>query len=194
MDDEREIRERIHKLDPMSSGVETRSVTDESSRQMLEAIMDQPISGSNNQSGRRMQWFLGAAAVAAVALGSFAIFGGGTDSPPLQLALGESDAMQSCIVLSADILADMPVAFEGTATGVDGEVVTLSVDEWFTDGTATSVELTAPAGFQALIGGIDFAVGTKYLIAATDGTVNYCGASDVSSPALRALYEEAFAG
>lgn len=190
--DDKEIRNRIHKLDPLASGVETRSVTDESSRQMLEAIMDQPISGSNSQSGRRMQWFLGAAAIAAVALGSFAIFGGGPDAPPLQLALGEADAMQSCIVLSAEVLADMPVAFEGTATVVNGETVTLSVDEWFTDGTATSVELTAPAGFQALIGGIDFEVGTRYLIAATDGMVNYCGASDVSSPELKAIYEEAY--
>ena len=193
--DDKELRIRIQKLDPMSSGVETRSVQDESSRQMLEAIMEQPISGTGSQAGRRMQWFMAAAAVVAVALGSFAVFGGTTPaSPPLQLALGESNAMSSCIVVSADILRDMPVAFEGTATSVEGEIVTLSVDKWFTAGDATTVDLTAPAGLQALIGGIDFEVGSKYLIAATDGTVNYCGYSDLATPELRAIYNEAFPG
>lgn len=191
--DEKELRDRVQKLDPISRGVETRSVTDESSRQMLEAVMGQPVSPASRVAGNRM-YLVWAAAVVAVVLGSIAIFGGGAepDGPPLQLALGESNALASCIAVSPEILADMPLAFEGTATAVDGESVTLAVEEWFTGGDAAIVELTAPAGLQALIGGIDFEVGTKYLVTATNGTVNYCGFSDVSTPQLRAMFEEAF--
>lgn len=192
--DDKELRNRIQKLDPMSSGVETRSVMDESSRQMLEAIMEQPISGTTGDSGRRMQWFFAAAAVIAVALGSFAIFGGAPAGPPLRLALGDSNAISSCLPVEAGFLADMPVAFEGTATAVDGEVVTLAVDEWFVGGDAETVELVAQSGMQALIGGIDFEVGTTYLVSAASGNVNFCGYSDVASPELRAIYDEAFPG
>lgn len=192
--DDKELRNRIQKLDPMSSGVETRSVMDESSRQMLEAIMEQPISGATGDSGGRMQWFFAAAAVVAVALGSFAIFGGAPAGPPLRLALGDSNAISSCLPVEAGFLADMPVAFEGTATAVEGEVVTLAVDEWFAGGDAEIVELVAQSGMQALIGGIDFEVGTTYLVSAESGNVNFCGYSDVASPELRAIYDEAFPG
>lgn len=190
--DDKELRNRVQKLDPMSSGVETRSVKDESSRQMLEAIMEQPVSGVGGDSGRRMQWFFAAAAVVAVALGSFAIFGGSPAGPPLQLSLGDSNAISSCMPVSAEFLKDMPVAFEGTATAVDGDLVTLDVGEWFAGGDAATVELVAQSGMQALIGGIDFEVGTTYLVSATEGTVNFCGYSDVASPELRAIYDEAF--
>jgi hypothetical protein len=88
----------------------------------------------------------------------------------------------------------MPLAFEGTVTGVDGDVVTLDVDRWFKGGDATQVTITAPAGFEALIGGIEFDEGAQYLITATDGVVNYCGFSGPSTPEMRAAFEEAFPG
>jgi hypothetical protein len=88
----------------------------------------------------------------------------------------------------------MPLAFAGTATSVEGEVVTLTVDEWFVGGDAVTVRLLAPAGFEALIGGIAFEEGASYLVSATGGTVNYCGFSGESTPELVALYEEAFGG
>lgn len=100
--------------------------------------------------------------------------------------------MAMCIVISAEELAKLPVAFEGTATSVDGENVTLDVTQWFRGGDAAQVALTAPQGLEALIAGIAFEEGQTYLITATDGVVNYCGFSDVASPELRALYEEAF--
>lgn len=192
--DDRELRSRIKRIDPVSSGIEIKSVGEEPSQAILEKIMDQPVNNNN----RSMQMLIAAAAVVALVVGGFAVFGGDSDpgvvaaSEPLQLDLGESDAMASCIALSADILADVPVAFAGTATSVDGEKVTLDVDEWYVGGDAATVELSAPAGLVALIGGIDFQEGKQYLISAYDGTVSYCGMSGEATPELQALYDEAF--
>jgi hypothetical protein len=192
--DDRELRSRIKKLDPVSRGVATRSVMEEPSRHMLEKLMEQPVSGKDSAPSRWVQRYAAAAAVVAVALGAFTYFGGSAqpDAPPLQLSLGESNAISSCIPVSAEFLKDMPVAFEGTTTAVDGELVTLEVDEWFSGGDTPIVELVATTGLQALIGGIAFEVGTTYLVSAENGTVNYCGYSDLATPELRAIYDEAF--
>jgi hypothetical protein len=45
---------------------------------------------------------------------------------------------------------------------------------------------------EALIGGIPFEVGDRYLISAQSGNVNYCGFSGQSTPELRAGFEAAF--
>lgn len=113
--------------------------------------------------------------------------------PPLELSLGEDPSMAMCLAFDVAELAKLPVAFEGTATEVDGDQVTLDVDRWFEGGDAERVRLTAPGGMVALIGGIDFVEGEQYLITATDGTVNYCGFSGPATPELRAAFEEAFA-
>jgi len=102
--------------------------------------------------------------------------------------------MAMCIMFSVEELARAPLAFEGTVTSVEGETVTLDVDEWFKGGEAEQVVLHAPAGMEALIGGIPFEEGGQYLITAYDGTVNYCGFSGPSAPEFRAAFEEAFAG
>jgi len=116
-----------------------------------------------------------------------------TPEPPLELSAGEGDAMMSCLAFDPAFLAEMPVAFEGTATAVGDDRVTLEVDRWFKGGEANEVTLVAPAGLEALIAGIDFQEGTSYLISATDGTVNYCGFSGEVAPELTAGFEAAFA-
>ncbi len=144
----------------------------------------------------RTPW-LAVAAVAVVALVlaiSIPSLRGGPSTPPLGLSLGPDDALASCIAFDVAILAEMPVAFEGTVTAVAGEQVTLTVDRWFKGGDADTVELSAPAGMEALIGGIAFVEGDRYLITATDGAVNYCGFSGPATPELTAAFEQAFAG
>ena len=86
----------------------------------------------------------------------------------------------------------MSPAFLGTATAVDGEQVTLSVDRWYAGDEYATVILTAPAGMEALIGGIDFQVGEQYFVTAANGVVNYCGYSDAYSPELAQVFEDAF--
>lgn len=117
---------------------------------------------------------------------------GEAESEPLELSAGGGGAMASCLAFDPNVLADMPVAFEGTVTAVDGDTVTLEVDEWFTGGDADEVVVTAPQGLEALIGGISFEEGQQYLISATGGQVNYCGFSGESTAELRAGFEAAF--
>ncbi len=152
---------------------------------------------------KKNPWFVGiaAAAVLVVAVGGvIALTGDDTDGgpvaggPPLELDAGADDPMAMCIMFSVEELARAPLAFEGTVTSVEGETVTLDVDEWFKGGEAEQVVLHAPAGMEALIGGIPFEEGGQYLITAYDGTVNYCGFSGPSAPEFRAAFEEAFAG
>ena len=119
---------------------------------------------------------------------------GGAESEPMELSAGSGDSMMSCIAFDPEFLAEMPVAFEGTATEVDGDQVTLEVDRWFKGGDSDEVILRAPQGLQALIDGIDFEEGKQYLVSATDGQVNYCGFSGEATPDLRAGFEAAFPG
>jgi hypothetical protein len=116
----------------------------------------------------------------------------GAESEPMELTAGQSDAMASCLAFDPAILADMPVAFEGTVTAVDGDQVTLDVDHWFKGGDTDEVIVTAPQGLEALIGGISFEDGKQYLVSASEGQVNYCGFSGESTAELRAGFEEAF--
>jgi hypothetical protein len=200
-----ELRERLGRLDPMHPAVPTESVTSQSSRELLEKIMSTPpveqpeIQPTPKKNG----WLLGvaAAAVLVVAVGGVIALTGGTDGdpvasgPPLELNAGVDDPLTSmCIQFSVEELAKAPLAFEGTVTSVEGETVTLDVDQWFKGGDAAEVEINAPAGMEALIGGIPFEVGGQYLVTAYDGNVNYCGFTGESTPELKDAFEEAFAG
>ena len=138
----------------------------------------------------KMKFVVGPAAMVAMVL--TACSSGGEASEPLELSAGSGGAMASCMALDPAILGEMPVAFEGTATAVEGDRVTLDVDHWFTGGDADEVVVTAPMGLEALIGGISFKVGETYLVSATNGTVNYCGFSGPATEELRAVFGEAF--
>jgi hypothetical protein len=199
-----ELRERLARLDPMHPGVPTESATTPSSRELLEEIMSTPTGQVTTEPApkKRSPWLMGvaAAAVLVVAVGGVIALTGDTDEdqvatgPPLELNAPADDPMAMCIMFSVEELAKAPLAFEGTVTSVEGETVTLDVDEWFKGGDAEQVVLHAPAGMEALIGGIPFEEGGQYLITAYDGTVNYCGFSGPSTPEFRAAFEEAFAG
>lgn len=195
-----ELRDRVRDLDPMHLGVPTEPVTAPSSRELLESIMSTPTIERPQPAARpRRVWYATAAAALVGAIAVGAILTNGNDpapsaTAPLELGLGDGGAMQSCLPVSADILRDMSPALLGTATAVEGEKVTLRIDRWYAGETdATEVVLHAPAGMEALIGGIDFQVGQQYFVTATDGVVNYCGYTDAYSPTLEAIFEEAFA-
>ena len=156
---------------------------------------DSPSAGNPRQ--RKLWLTAAAAALVAVVAGGIVVAGGDDDEPvasgpPLELSLGASDTMASCLPISADVLADMPVAFAGTTDRVDGETVTLTVDEWYAGGDADTVVLHAASGQEALIDGFTFEEGAAYLVSATEGTVNFCGFSGPATDELRAVYDEAF--
>ena len=196
-----ELRERLARLDPMHPGVPTEPTTSESSQELLEDIMSTPTQEKAEPSqAPRRTWTIGIAAVAALVLAVAAglAFTGGDEAPvasaPLELDAPAEDMMAMCIAFSPDELEKVAeIAFAGTVTTVDGDTVTLTVDEWYRGGDATEVVLHAPQGMEALIGGIPFEAGGQYLITAQNGTVNYCGFSGPATPEYQAAYEEAFA-
>jgi hypothetical protein len=210
-----ELREQLGRLDPMHSGVPVESATTSSSRARMEQIMNTPLIDQEPSpttsipqpvslgARRRRNWMLlsGVAAAAVIAIGGAVIVGnrgdGGTEvaaGPPLELSLGDSGVMSSCITFDVAILSDMSPAFAGTATSVEGEAVTLSVDRWYAGGDAATVVLHGAAGSPALIDGFEFVAGQQYLITAAEGNVNFCGYSGLATPELTAAFEAAFPG
>jgi hypothetical protein len=193
-----ELRERLARSDPMHSGVPTEPTTAESSRELLETIMSTPTKQPTEPSAKkaRRSWTVAVAAIAALVLavaGGLSLVGD-EDPPPLELNAQGEDLMASCIMFSPDELDKVAeIAFEGTATAVAGDVVTLTVDTWYRGDEATEVVLRAPQGMESLIGGIPFEVGDQYLISAQGGNVNYCGFSGPATPELREGFEAAFA-
>lgn len=155
--------------------------------------------GAHHRAGRR-NWIFGgaglgtAAAVAAI----IALSSGGGTTPSrstVELDLATDDIMASCLPVSPELLVDMDIVFAGTVQSVDGETITLDVSRWYAGGDADLAVLTAPAGMEALIGGISFEAGGTYLVSATaDGTVNYCGYTGAATPELQAIYDAAFPG
>lgn len=214
------LRDRIARLDPVASGVSIEPPTTPSSQARLESIMNTstlkrptktarfrtpgrstPEESNREQSNpvrsRPAWWVPAAAALALLAgiTGVIAFTGGDDDAPvaaPLQLTVGEGDALASCLAVDAATMSTMSPAFAATATSVEGERVILDVDRWYAGGDASTVELHAAAGMESLIAGFDFEVGGQYLITASEGTVNFCGYSGPATPELSAVFDQAF--
>ena len=81
----------------------------------------------------------------------------------------------SCLVYDPANLPTFDVVFDGTVTAVNGDQVTLDVNEGW-KGVDGSVTLTAPVVDIALVGPLpDFQVGGRYLVSATASTISACG-------------------
>ena len=112
---------------------------------------------------------------------------------PLALTADGSTAGK-CAVPSAETLSGFDTAFEGTVTSMEDGTATLSVDEWYTGGEASTVTVEAPSkALEDLLMAVDFEVGKSYLVSADGDRVTLCGFTAEESPELRALYDEAFA-
>ncbi|HUW77137.1 MAG TPA: hypothetical protein VMV52_00115 [Candidatus Nanopelagicaceae bacterium] len=113
----------------------------------------------------------------------------------------------SCAVFNVSLLREMPIAFAGTVTAVSDSTiptpsdmtVTLNVDHWYKGGIANVVTLTAlithaltPTTWTGVEDGIRFVQGKRYLLTATNGTVNGCGFSGEVTPELEKVFAEAF--
>lgn len=211
MSEHDELRELIARLDPMPERVPTEPITSPSARALLEeimstpttqAVLERPAPAETPSPQPRRTWWLGGVAatvVAALAIGGFALSGafgdGGTEREVLALSTGDVDpSMMMCMELTPESIAMAPIAFRATVDAVEGELVTMTVDHWYKGGDADAVQLTAPAGMEALIAGLDFQVGETYLVTAYDGVVNYCGATGPATPELQSLFDQAFPG
>ncbi|HEX4977089.1 MAG TPA: hypothetical protein VFV40_04410 [Nocardioides sp.] len=195
-----DLRERLRAADPVAA-----ATTDPSRiRTLAEAAMSTtlddtgtttPAGGRRTGTGLRLL----AAAAALAAIGTAALLALGPDDEPLaapetlELALPAGDVMSSCVQYSVEILADMPVAFAGTATDVGDGAVRLEVDRWYRGGSADVVELENPTGPMTSIDGVEFAAGSRYLVTASqDGTVNGCGYTTVWTEPMAQDFATAF--
>jgi hypothetical protein len=205
-----DLRARLALLDPAPAGVPVDPASSPRAADLLESTMqtvelDTPSVDVPARPRWRRPALAAAAVVAAVALGVGALQLGGDDepavkAPPTTLALsvpaaaGGGPSMGSCIMFDVQILRGMPLALAGTVVAQDADSVTLKVDHWYKGGTADQVRIARPAGETsvALEGGVAFEQGQRYLLTATDGTVNGCGYSGAATPELEKSYAEAF--
>lgn len=199
-----DLRARLRAADPVATVAPDPSRI----RTLAEATMNTTLddTGTTSTSGGRRtgtgpRALVAAAALAAVAsLGTvgLAVLGPDDEQPSaapetLELTLPPSDVMSSCIQYSVDFLAQMPVAFAGTAETVGDGTVLLEVDRWYRGGSADVVELENPTGPMTSIDGIEFAAGSRYLVTASeDGTVNGCGYTAVWSEPMAQDFASAF--
>lgn len=198
-----DLRRRLRAADPVAA------LEPDPSRitTLAEATMSTDLDNTESTTtsgGRRtgLRVLAAAAAVAAVtALGTAGYLALGPDDDQsaaapttMELSLPPGDVMSSCIQYSVDFLADMPVAFSGTVESVEGSTVRLGVDRWYRGGDADVVQLENPSGPMTSIDGVEFVDGTRYLVTASEGTVNGCGYTAVWTESMAKDFATAFGG
>ncbi|TFV87329.1 hypothetical protein E4P40_11525 [Blastococcus sp. CT_GayMR20] len=163
--------------------------------------MSSPVQTPETAPDRRPVLLAAAGGAAAAVVGLLVLGGGdggdaGGDGAPatLSLSLPPADVAASCVQFDVQFLAGMPVALAGTVTAVGADRVTLDVDRWYRGGSADAVTIAVPVNSSAALDGVDFRDGERYLVTATDGTVNGCGFSGPADGQLERAFEEAFGG
>ena len=131
-----------------------------------------------------------------------AVTGCGDDgSSGSSVALGGDRSTASCLAFSAETLAMFPVAFDGTVTEIDGDHVTFDVEHWYRGGEGDTVTATAPElvpNSAALVGGVGFEEGERYLVSADREsdriTPAVCGFTVTYSDETADVFAGAFGG
>ena len=204
-----QLRKLLEQIDPMPVD---ESVDSTQYQTLLEDIMNTPLdtdpvtSQPHSRPARTSRGFQrlpivigGIAAAVAAVIGTVAITRSSEDPETRQsLAIADTGTtMSSCVPFDVSILAGMPVAFAGTVTNITDTSVTVDVDRWFTTATTETalVDIALPAAnTSASLDGVEFIEGERYLLTATDGTINGCGFSGPATAELEATFTSAFGG
>lgn len=143
---------------------------------------------------RRTAWIAAGAGLAAAAAIVTAITVGSPEpSTTVLTAPPADDPFASCAVIDAESIAAADTAFRATVTSIDGDVVTMRVDERFAGDVSDTVSLMQSDPDDVMYGApAAYIEGTTYLVSALDGQVRTCGLSGEASPELTALYDAAF--
>ncbi len=114
--------------------------------------------------------------------------------PPDVTVLALPDAANAkCRVPNVDGLTAQSMAFDATATEIDGRTVTLDVAQWFRGEPTTTVTVEAVSPeLQLALSGVEFEVGQRYLVSGSDGRVALCGLSAEYNQELADLFEQAY--
>jgi hypothetical protein len=203
-----DLRARLARIDPAAAGP-VDPATSPRAQELLERTMQTldplPVVRELTRPPRwRRPALAAAAAVAVVGIALGAVQLTSEDTPavtaPTTVALavpagGDGTTMSSCLMFDVAILRDMPVALAGTVVAQDADSVTLRVDRWYKGGSADQVRIATPAASTSVaLDGVAFEQGKRYLLTATDGTVNGCGYSGPATADLEKSYAQAFGG
>ena len=123
--------------------------------------------------------------------------GAGATPSVTELTLSSASTPARCLPPEAapDVLTAQGVAVDAVVDAISGGIVTLVPTRFYAGEETDLVTVTEPSGdLQALLAGVDFEEGGRYLVSATDGQVTLCGFSARYSGALADVYDEAFAG
>ena len=158
-----------------------------------------------------LTWLLAGVAVAIIAAAAIFLLTRGGDAPPAPGTTGATEtetgteatvtelsapdtATGRCMAPTAEVLADKPVAFDGTVEQVEDGLVTLTATHWYAGEQTDLVTIEAPPEVLGrLLTSVEFEEDERYLVAATEtGAVMICGFSGPYSDGLAAMYDEAF--
>lgn len=210
-DEDPQLRALIEQADP------ARSLTPADPQglaRLLHDIQEDTMNDAAETSGTtpvrqrgRLTWLAGAAAVAVIAGGGFAVASSMGDDPvtpqagekppaavdPVVVTLDAPSPAAKCAMPSPEILAQFDTVFSGTVTSVDGDVITLTPTETFVGDSADQIEIVGGMDSRALGGVVDFQVGETYYVSASGGQVSACGYSGSAADSeLVQLYDVAF--
>lgn len=207
------LRHLLEQIDPMPVQVRVDAIDSRRARKLLEEIMntpptdhpatsadDAPAPDPDRHSRRRATMLIGGLAAATVAAITIGVLVAQDDSaPPNRQTLAIADAgttISSCLPFDPGVLAEMPVAFAGSVTAISDTTMTVEVDRWYrTAAESDFVDVALPAGStSAALDGVDFEIGQRYLLTATDGALNGCGFSGLATAELESAFETAFGG
>jgi hypothetical protein len=148
---------------------------------------------------RRLLALAAVLAVLAVLGGMAAVRALDDGSTPAGQGRALGDAFASCLAFSLDVLAQQPVAFDGTVTAIDGQEVTFDVERWYRGGdgdTAVTRSSGLVSGAPELNGGVGFEEGGRYLVSGDrDGDAivpAICGLTVEHSDGMADDWERAF--
>ncbi len=211
MTEDDDLRDQLRALDPAASLRPAdpvwvaRLLEDTMSNDVDSDIPETRETGVHERS--RFTWLVAAAAVLLIAgVGGFILLDRGTDDVPAAgtgdqaptvttLGVPGSGLAAKCAVPSAQLLAGHPLAFDGVVDDITDGVVTLTPTMFYAGEPTDRVRVEAPPEeLQQLLLSVNFEVGQRYLVSASDGQVSVCGFSGPWSAELEQLYVEAFAG
>ncbi|MDF1604872.1 hypothetical protein [Nocardioides sp. YIM 152315] len=201
-----ELLARLRAADPATS---LPPADPEGTARLVEDVMSTELTTENRETGTRQRspltWAVAAAAVLVIAgagfLGLRAVTDDGSaptdagQAAPSATHLTVSDDVGAgkCMVPTADVLGRADVAFDGTVTAVDGDLVTLTPTHWYAGDPTDEVTVTAPSvQMQRVASAVSFEQGGRYLVSAVDDQVSLCGFSAAYDDDLAAVYQQAF--
>ncbi|MET8564060.1 hypothetical protein ABZV75_37445 [Streptomyces flaveolus] len=142
----------------------------------------------------RRRWPLTAAAATVLATGGLITWqmtqttASAAPTTSLNLTTRPSDGTTRCPAPTIETLRTNTTAFEGTATSVKGDRVTLHVTQWYYGTAASTVTILHKDRLEDLT----FTTGGHYLVAAKNRVVEPCGGTVGADHHMRDLYERAF--